>query len=282
MAAVVVVHGVGKQTLGEESLLKDWYPAMCDGIRRAGGAVPARAAVAMGFYGDLFRPSGATLAVGDPRYTAADVEEGFEKDLLLSWWRAAAAVDDQVVAPGADTLARTPSSVQAALRALGGSGFFSDLALRALVFDLKQVSRYLTDDALRQTALDRVTAQIGEETRVVVGHSLGSVVAYQALCALPGHQVRALVTLGSPLAIPMVCRRMRPEPGDWPGGGALVWTNVADHGDVVALEKDLRPRYGPRVRSVVVVNGAHAHDACSYLTAEPTGAAIADGLDDGR
>ncbi|MDI5968571.1 hypothetical protein POF50_004280 [Streptomyces sp. SL13] len=278
---MVAVHGVGKQTLGEDSLLKDWYPALCDGIRRAGGAPPAREAVAMGFYGDLFRPSGATLAVGDPRYTAEDVEEGFEEDLLLAWWRAAAAVDERVVAPGADTLARTPRSVQAALRALGNCGFFADLALRALVFDLKQVSRYLTDDALRQAAIDRVTARIGPDTRVVVGHSLGSVVAYQALCALPGHRVRALVTLGSPLGVSMICRRMRPEPGDWPGGGALVWTNVVDHGDVVALEKDLRPRYGPRVRPVVVANGSHAHDACPYLTAEPTGAAVAEGLDAG-
>jgi hypothetical protein len=282
VAAVVAVHGIGKQAMGEDSLLKDWYPALCDGVRRAGGAVPAREAVAMGFYGDLFRPPGAVLAVGDPLYTAADVEEGFEEDLLLSWWRAAAAVDERVAAPGADTLVRTPRSVQAALRALGGCGFFSDLALRALVFDLKQVGRYLTDEALRGEALGRVTALIGEDTRVVVGHSLGSVLAYQALCTLPGHRVRALVTLGSPLGVPMVCRRMRPEPGEWPGGGSLKWTNVADHGDVVALEKDLRPRYGRGVHCAVVANGAHAHDACSYLTARATGAAIAEGLDDER
>lgn len=281
MAAVVAVHGVGKQTLGEDSLLKDWYPALCDGMRRAGGAAPTREAVAMGFYGDLFRPSGSTLAIGDPRYTAEDVQEGLEEDLLLSWWQAAAAVDERVVDPEANTLTRTPRSVQAALRALGSCGFFADLALRALVFDLKQVSHYLTDEALRQAAIDRVTARIEPDTRVVVGHSLGSVVAYQALCALPGHRVRALVTLGSPLGVPMVYRRMRPEPGGWPGDGELVWTNVVDHGDVVALEKDLRPRYGPRVRLAVVANGSHAHDACPYLTARPTGAAVLEGLNDG-
>jgi hypothetical protein len=61
----------------------------------------------MGFFGDLFRPPGNLLAVGDPRYTAVDVEEGFEEELLLAWWYAAAESDERVVAPGADTLART-------------------------------------------------------------------------------------------------------------------------------------------------------------------------------
>ncbi|MDH6116009.1 hypothetical protein ABH930_002128 [Kitasatospora sp. GAS204A] len=277
MARVVAVHGVGQQQLGEQSLLRSWYPALSDGLRRAGATELPVAEVAMGFYGDLFRPPGGMLAAGDPPYTAADVDEGLEQDLLLAWWQAAAEVDERVVPPGAQTLARAPRSVQAALRALAGSRFFSDLALRALVFDLKQVSRYLTDHQLRSVARERVTALIGADTRVVVGHSLGSVVAYEALCALPGHGVRALVTLGSPLGIPMIFDRLQPEPGGWPA--VLAWTNVADAGDVVALVKDLRPAFGARLRSALVHNGSHAHDATAYLTSELTGAAIAEGLD---
>jgi hypothetical protein len=284
VATVVGAHGVGKQFMGEDSLLKDWLPSIRDGLRRAGGPSLDAGAVAMAFYGDLFRPPGESLAVGDPLYTAADVEEGFEQDLLFAWWQAAAEVDERVVAPGADTLARTPRSVQAALRALSGSRFFSDIALRTLVFDLKQVRRYLTEPGLRAAARERVAALIGQDTKVVVGHSLGSVVAYEALCALPGHGVRALVTLGSPLGIPMVFDRLLPSPGRWPaevrpGGGGLAWTNVADRGDVVALVKDLRALFGEQMGSVLVNNGAHAHDATSYLTDKLTGDAIAGGLD---
>ena len=58
------------------------------------------------------------------------------------WWAEAARVDEGVIAPDARSLARTPRSVQAALRALSGSKFFSGLALRAMVFDLHQVRRY--------------------------------------------------------------------------------------------------------------------------------------------
>jgi pimeloyl-ACP methyl ester carboxylesterase len=132
-----------------------------------------------------------------------------------------------------------------------------------------------------------VTALIGPETRVVVAHSLGSVVAYEALCALSqrgGHGVRALVTMGSPLGIGMIFDRLDPAPGltgCWPGGEQLVWTNMVDHGDVVALEKDLRPRFGERMAGHVVFNGSHAHAATNYLTDRRTGTAIRRGLDDG-
>ncbi|MGX1886715.1 hypothetical protein [Streptomyces sp. NPDC055287] len=282
MARVVGVHGVGKQLLGEEGLLKDWQPALTDGLRRSGGPAFGTGDIVMAFYGDLFRPAGRMLAVGDPLYTAADVQAGFEQDLLFAWWEAAAAQDEQVVPPDEDTLARTPRSVQSALRALSRSRFFSGLALRALVSDVKQTRRYLWEPQLRQAARDRVGAAIGEDTRVVVAHSLGSVVAYEALCALDGHGVQALVTIGSPLGTRMVFDRLQPRPGPtgaWPGGDNLVWTNVVDQGDVVALVKDLRPLFGDRVRGVVVHNGTHAHDATAYLTDVCTGAAVAAGLD---
>jgi hypothetical protein len=286
MARIVCVHGVGKQVFGEQSLLRDWWPALVDGLTRAeAGLVPA-GDVAMAFYGDLFRPPGELLAVGDPFYRARDVEPGLEQALLLAWWREAAAVDDGVAPPDGDTLVRVPGSVQAGLRQLSGSKFFAGVALRALVFDLKQVGRYLQEPELRRVARARVAALIGPETRVVVAHSLGSVVAYEALCAMPGHPVRALVTLGSPLGIGnLVFDRLDPAPrggrGQWPGSEGLVWTNVADGGDVVALEKDLRGRFGDRVCTALVHNGAHAHDATSYLTDKLTGVAIAGGLNAG-
>lgn len=185
--------------------------------------------------------------------------------------------------------------MQAALQALSHTKFFGGLALRTLVFDLKQVRRYLTDPELRAAARARVTHLIGPDTQVVVGHSLGSVVAYEALHALDasdmsegpkdgrGHRVRALVTLGSPLGIRnLIFDRLQPPPdggrGAWPGGPGLVWTNVADAGDVVALVKDLRPVFGDHLNGYMTHNGAYAHDARAYLTDPLTGAAIASGL----
>lgn len=289
MARVVAVHGIGKQTLGEGTLRAEWLPAINDGLKHAASSHRlAEADLAVGFYGNLFRPEGEFLAVGDPPYAAADVEEGFEQELLFAWWKAAAECDPAVVPPDAETLVATPASVQAALRALAGSRFFAGVALRAMVSDLKQVHRYLTDADLRAQVLSRVLDHVDEDTRVVVAHSLGSVAAYEALCAHPGHHVRALVTVGSPLGIPnLILDRLQPSPltfgrqprGVWPGSEEhLAWTNLADAGDVVALVKDLRSAFGPSVRCAVVHNGARAHDAAAYLTDKLCGQAIADGL----
>lgn len=289
MPAIVCVHGIGQQRGGEALLLKDWWPAMSDGLSRAGAAgLVAESQVAAAYYGDLFRPPGRFLAAGDPPYTAADVEDGFEQELLAAWWRSAAESDPAVAPPDlAGSLLAVPRSVQAGLLALSGSKFFANMALRAMVADLKQVRAYLFDEHTRTAVRTRIDTLITDETRVVVAHSLGSVAAYEALCARPGHNVRALITLGSPLGIPnLVFHRLRPAPsghggplrGAWPGGEHLVWTNLADSGDVVALAKDLKPRFGPRVRCAVVDNGAHAHSAVPYLTDRLCGEAVAAGL----
>jgi hypothetical protein len=283
MAQVVCVHGVGSQLGGEQSLLASWYPALCDGLARANVVPLARREVAMAFYGDLFRPPGEWLTVGDPAYTAADIDAGFEQDLLYAWWAAAAATDDKVAPPDSDTLARTPQSVQAALRQLARSNFFAGIALRSLVFDLKQVRRYLHDSTLRAAAQAQVVEQVGLDTHVVVAHSLGTVVAYEALCAYSRHSVQAFITLGSPLGISnLIFDRLIPTPsrglGIWPGDASLKWANIADRGDVVALEKDLRSKFGERVSNAIVHNGTQAHNAASYLTDRLTGTVIAEAL----
>jgi len=290
---VVCVHGIGQQHKGEDLLRTEWVPALRDGIRRAGadavGGSLGDAEVGCAFYGDVFRPPGRRLAIGDPRLSADDLTV-FERELLMAWWRGAAEADRGVAAPYARTLARVPGSVQAGLRALSGLRFFAGVAERALLLDLRQVRLYLSDQDVRAAAQDRVAAAVGDDqVRVLVGHSLGAVVAYEALCAHPEWPVRALVTLGAPLGIRnLIFERLRPPPaqaaegaggltGRWPGP-VRVWTNVADAGDVVALVKDLRPQFGPRVECYLIDNGARAHAVSPYLTAKETGAAIAAAL----
>jgi pimeloyl-ACP methyl ester carboxylesterase len=290
MAKIVCVHGIAQQFRGEETLSSRWAPSLRDGVRRvepAGAAVAAAltdADVRSVFYGDLFRPAGQTLSTGEPPLTADDLTE-FEEDLLFRWWREAAEVDPAVSLPGEGTMARTPNSVQAALRVLSGSAFFAGLAQRLMIGSLVQVRRYFTETGTRARIQRRVADAVEEDTRVVVAHSLGSVVAYEALCAHPEWPVRALVTLGSPLGVRnLVFDRLQPGPsaaadpaGQWPGA-VTSWTNVADHGDVVALVKDLRSLFGKRVVQSVVHNGVKAHDVRGYLTARETGQGVLAGL----
>jgi hypothetical protein len=284
MSRVVAVHGIGNEYRGSSVMHGLWYPAMRDGLLLAGADLPANDVVCA-FYGDLFRPAERVLGGGTPRYTAEDVLEGFETELLMRWWSDAATEDPAVMPPDARTLARTPRSVQAALNALSNSRFFARLAEQMMVSSLKQVRRYLTDDAVRDEAQTRIAQCVDGQTRVLIGHSLGSVVAYEALCAHPEWPVRVFVTLGSPLGVRrLIFDRLRPGPdenriGRWPGS-VLSWANIADDGDVVALNKDLSALFGDRVHTTIVHCGAKAHDVTRYLTAEAVGRAIASGLAD--
>lgn len=245
--------------------------------------------IGVAFYGDVFRRPGRRLTA-DPILTAEDLDP-FEQDLLMAWWEESARTDQGVIPPDARTLAvPTPRGTQTALRALSASKTFAALPERTLLGDLRQIRDYIDDQKIRHEARQRVALAVGEDTRVLVGHSLGSVVAYEALCANPEWPVRMLVTLGSPLGIrKLIFDRLEPAPalspsdgsgprGWWPGS-ARAWVNVADIGDAVALVKDLRVEFGPRVECWLIDNGANAHDARPYLTAVQTGQAILAGLD---
>jgi hypothetical protein len=280
MAKVVAIHGIAQQIKGGHWLHSEWLPALRDGLERAGAALPNGDDLACAFYGDLFRPSGGK-ALGFA-WEAEDVEDPWEQEMLRLWWEAAAAADAGVPPPIAGGKARTPRLAQRALEALSQWRFFAALGERALIGNLKQVRAYLDDDSVRAYAQAQVGKLADDGTRVLIGHSLGSVVAYEFLCAHPELPVHTLVTLGSPLGIRnLIFERLRPAPvdgkGAWPGGVAH-WVNVADRGDVVALTKALASLFHGAVEDCLVHNDADAHDVKPYLTAVETGRAIARGL----
>jgi hypothetical protein len=279
MARVVAVHGIAQQVKGGESLATHWLPALRDGVKLAGGRRIADDEFVCAFYGDLFRKKG-TKGGDVPPLSAQDVASDAERELLTLWWTEAARLDPSVPGPTAKTRVRAPQSIQRALNNLSKIPFFAGLAERALIWDLKQVVAYLNDPTMRTAIRARVSAEIGPETQVVIGHSLGSVVAYEVLCAAKASSVKSFVTLGSPLGISnVVFGKLEPAPvkgkGAWPG--AEQWFNIADTGDIVALQKTLAPLFGP-VGDSLVHNGSHAHDVLPYLTSVETGRAVASGL----
>ncbi|AMW13662.1 hypothetical protein A4E84_31625 [Streptomyces qaidamensis] len=81
-----------------------------------------------------------------------------------------------------------------------------------MVLALKQVRRYMNELVVWQEARPRVAEEIGPDTRVVVAHSLGSVVAYEALCEHPEWPVTDLVTVGSPLGMSLIFNRLSLKP----------------------------------------------------------------------
>lgn len=277
MSLIVGVHGIGQQFKGEETLRSEWLPALRDGLHRVRATLSDDDDLRCAFYGDVFRKRIKSL---QQPLEAEDVED-WEAELLFALWDGAA--DNEPAVPGRAqrTKARTPGLVQRGLNGLARSAFFAGIAERAMIADLKQVRGYMHDATIRDQIQARVRAAVTDDTRVLVGHSLGSVVAYEAVFANPGWKIDTLVTLGSPLGIRnLIFDRLRPPPEGGAGQRPNVarWVNVADRGDVVALVKALSSAFGGAVDDRPVDNGATAHNIRPYLTAAETGDAIAVAL----
>ena len=137
-----------------------------------------------------------------------------------------------------------------------------------------------TEPDLRDRIRGRLEAVVDEDTRVIVAHSLGTVLTYMALCNHPDWSVDTFVTLGSPLAAPMTAGLLDPQPADGPGhwpGPVRRWVNVRAVGDKAAA-LPLAGRFGPKVEDVLVDNGHRAHAPEPYLNADVTGEAVAAAL----
>jgi PGAP1-like protein len=289
MAGIVGIHGIAQQFRGGYQLGSAWYDAVRDGLVAAGHRSAAEALapidVRVAFFGDLFRAPG-SMAVHEPPFSAADVQVGAERDLLTAFYQAAVEQDPSLGVPeGAMGPGR--AAVQVMLAGLARCPTFARVAQRAFIGNLKQVTAFLSDHTVKQDVLARVRELVSGDTVVVIGHSLGSVVAYEYLCHDRPASVKLLVTLGSPLGIRnVVFDKLTPTPahglGAWPGGVAT-WVNVADPDDLVALRKDLAPlfpgtRLGQAVTDRLVDNGDEPHAINRYLGTRQTGSALGDVL----
>ncbi len=289
MSKIVGIHGIAQQYRGPYDLADVWLAGVRNGLFAAGHDDVARALspgdLRVAFFGDLFRPPG-TMAATDPPYTASDIRSDLERNLLTALYNAAVAEDPELGKPTA-AMGAGAVSVQFMLTRLARSKTFTRVAQRAFIRNLKQVTAFLGDPDVRQRVLGRVRDQVGPDTRVVIGHSLGSVVAYEYLCLEQPKPVELLVTVGSPLGIPnVVFDKLTPKPvagvGAWPGRVAR-WVNVAARDDVVALRKDLAPLFPAPVPEMRVIdrrvdNGDEPHAIGHYLSAVETGSALGDVL----
>ena len=245
MARIVQVHGAYNELWGPHELKARWLPALRDGLWHHGVEITDDD-VAVCFYGDLFR-----------RQPGSEADERIE----------------QSRAGIADSLSQLAGGD--AIKALGQAA--SDAAFDRTV---DMVTIMATTPDLRDQMRARAEPLVTGETRVIVAHSLGTLLSYMALCRHPQWPVQTLVTLGSPLASPMIFEHLDPLPvdgkGQWPGSIDR-WVNVRALGDKAAAVS-LQEKFGDRVEEFLVDNGHRAHDPEPYLNAYPTGAAIAAAL----
>jgi hypothetical protein len=310
MATIVLVHGIDQQQKPADVLESEWLPALAGGVRLAGfpaiadrlwrdGSRPGAIETRMAYYGQLFLRQD-VQGVDDPGDLSVD-EQAFAEKLAEEWLTRAAAqasrpgekqaasrelayvreqVGDQEQGIGAVLRSAINGVAKVPWFAPYGMAFAERFVNRALA----QVTRYFSDEEVRATALQAVKDLIGADTEVVIGHSLGSVVAYEAMHQI-GQSLPLLITIGSPLGLEtIVYPKLRPQP---PGFPPMVqrWVNVADSDDFIAATPDLRPMFSAGIPATAVFesgytvdNGADPHDAKFYLAKVEIGKPIGEVL----
>ncbi|MFE8017276.1 serine peptidase [Streptomyces antibioticus] len=257
MTRVLGIHGVRNYkavdttpALGAKRLRGDWLEAL-------GSAVP-RLDLDTAYYADLLR----SRRQGEGEFDDLDEAEV----ALVEQWALAWGV--------------TPDGVQGRatgwLRWICGevaqrSGESPAVVEKTVRLFFPEVTRYF--DGGRSGVHERVReALLRHRPDVVVAHSLGTVVAYEVLHRLGDElDVRLLLTLGSPLALPhAVFHRLDPAPQDGFGrrpANVRRWVNVADTGDFVAVPKGALARAFPEIEQLPDISIARwwPHSVLDYL-----------------
>jgi hypothetical protein len=246
-------------------------------------------------------------AQGPEDWSVDELDPVFVSDLEMlarAWLEAAARSGDPVVGDAAVTAladldsgtvsgAQGPMGVtRSAVSALSRVPFFGPatygVVQRVNRTNLWQVTAYMNDyDNAKAEIWARFEAAAGDDTRVVLAHSLGTVVAFEAIHHL-GLEVELLVTTGSPLGLRQVIYpKLTPGPVFPPT--VQRWVNVADPDDFIAASTELAQLFPPadgggeqRVEDVKVRNRgpfARHHDITEYLSHDKVRAVLFEVLD---
>lgn len=316
MANVVMIHGIAQENNRAEVLENEWRSALAAGVVTSGAAdVGGRIGsasqrsnavdVRMAYYGDLFIEQGAQ---GDgSRLDHLDAQErALAKEIAKEWIHRASSrgtLRDKNEAnskighleSGEDQGLRE-DALRWLVNGVAGLRWFAPFGMRVaerfVVRSLVQVTKYLGDQDLRSRIQQRVLDQIGDDTRIIIGHSLGSVIAYEVAAQLD-RPLPLLITLGSPLGLrTIIYDKVLPHPPVFPPN-VHRWVNIADTNDLVAAEPDLSELFpvrdtqlleskwlekGPGGQGAllngVVNNGPEPHSAIYYLKNWQVGVAV--------
>jgi hypothetical protein len=276
MSLIIGMHGIAKQQLGSHLIEDPWRRALADGLERACQHSVSLPPIGIAFYGDLFLPPPAAgkARSGIDEQLLDDLTDDEHADLAAAMAEALSPAE-LVAAEGAvyKGYTRSPLPLQRLIRGmdhrLGASAGVLYLG------ELRQVRRYLCDPELKKSADAKVDAAVSPDCRILIAHSLGSVLAWEYVRRHPEHRLDLLLTVGSPLGLRMIRSRLPGSglPADTGPANLADWVNVRDPRDPVTCAGDLRT-WWPWNDDKTVNNQSDAHSVTRYLAKREVGEAV--------
>jgi hypothetical protein len=257
-------------------MLEAWDQALRFGLKRAKAPFHADIPISLAFYGDYWRPDAAEALTRGSDVAPSALQSALAADM--------AAAAPRRRARGEATTRAGWDSLNSLVVWLDERIKVGDVAVRLLMQD---VETYFGDPELRDKAIQRIVEAVNDASDevILIGHSLGTVVAYDALRRHPELPVRGYVSLGSPLGLPTVRRSLEASDALRFPDDLDRWVNIYDKRDFVTGNQPLAPLYraddGPQVedrlsqgRRPSVLQPAAAHDGIVYLSAVILGEAV--------
>ncbi|MEJ1966656.1 MAG: alpha/beta hydrolase [Gammaproteobacteria bacterium] len=211
---LLLVHGRAQQGRDPQTITKEWLDALEKGM---GGPLAGTIRVALPFYGDVL--DGFTRQLEIPLTSEIHARGNetqdefliFQADLAEDLRQGAGVTDAQIAAEyGNDPHERGPLNwkwVQAILRAIDKHS--PGVNSKTIETFTRDVFLYTRRAGVRDAIDEIVSKALTDQPTVVIGHSLGSVVAFSVM----GRDTRALhvplyATVGSPLGVRAGARRV--------------------------------------------------------------------------
>jgi Alpha/beta hydrolase len=270
---LVLIHGRAQGERDEAQIRAQWLTALDAGCKKAGlDPLSPDADVRVPFYGRLL--DGLTARPAPPPGEVVSRGPGgepdrFEATLLMEIAERAGVTDAEAASDlpsGVERRIENWEWMRAKARWLSKRApWLSEKIMRRFTAD---VDAYMNRPKVTRQVNELVAAEFGGGPTVVVGHSLGSIVAYWTLSKHTYPlRVPLFVTVGSPLGIPTIKAGL-PHPLGKPLQVAQ-WFNAADVRDPVALFPQLdRDNFPAEIENLADVHNPHdnPHGIAGYLS----------------
>lgn len=247
---VVFLHG-----LGDGDPEQGWLDGLNSGLTKAGYPSIHPDSVIAPRYRSLLETAGISAKVPPVTYKPKD-----DSAARLTFERRQAAVQRFLgyeAGVGTFGFARVPDAPVA---------FVQKAAINSLpLMNLPHVKRYMQDEGLRGAILKCVLDHLPAKGDIIlIGHSLGSVVAIDLLDNLhPGLHIRRFVTIGSPASAKALHAGSDRLLKRFPYGRVDDWSNFLDTGDKVTAGRGLASTFQGAQDFTVDIQGSH--DSKKYL-----------------
>ncbi len=300
MPFVTMIHGISNKP-PEDLLLASWEDALSEDSETEGLDLPTEGiGTSMVYWADVLyeepgSPAQAHESTGSDAITSESDEDqewmaGMSDEERAFIESIAGTLGYEAPSPAGDDYVAPAAEQDGSFERIPIPWFIKRRLMKVLLRDVhhylfNSISRprpgeeYRVQDEIRKRFVDRLKRDAEASDggpHIVLGHSMGTVIAYDCLKRVPDcPQVDALVTIGSPLGLDEIQDKLQPGwtrdegyPTQKVGKG---WANFYDGLDVVAaldtnLANDYRKNGQETISDVAVTNsGVWRHDATKYL-----------------